>query len=431
MSEEFSAFKAMAFGLGAIFVVASIAPDVTGGRFDPLRLRASKDGGSGRHTKTQTCPDGSVISATSTCPTPTPTPRPTPTPTPTPIDTTNGVFPEATMVASNFDVSTALQASWGSGAIAPTTTDVVGAFRFICGAGPLMYDDPIVRPGEPGTSHLHQYYGNSAADANSTFDTLRASGDSTCNNMGNGTAANRSAYWMPALFDGKGHVVVPDYVQVYYKREPLNSSACDPKSTTRAGICVPIPNGLRFISGYKMTTMTQGPMVGQLRCGNTVWKANVEGLTKATNTTCPIGTKLELSIQSAKCWNGQLDSADHMSHLSPQVSNASTGWKKKCPSTHPYLLPQFTISSFYTIRTGDDVSLWTLSSDMKGMPRGSSLHFDYFEAWDNSVKSMWMDNCIGKKLNCSGGDLGNGKQLRGAAHPVYGWTNPNPRVAIP
>jgi hypothetical protein len=25
---------------------------------------------------------------------------------------------------------------------------------------------------------------------------------------------------------------------------------------------------------------------------------------------------------------------------------------------------------------------------------------------------MWQDNCIDKLLNCSGGDLGNGKQLR-------------------
>jgi hypothetical protein len=28
---------------------------------------------------------------------------------------------------------------------------------------------------------------------------------------------------------------------------------------------------------------------------------------------------------------------------------------------------------------------------------------------------MWTDNCINKMLNCSGGDLGNGMQLKGAA----------------
>ena len=43
MSGDFSAFKAMAWGMGAMFVVASVAPDMTGGRFDPLRLTKSRD----------------------------------------------------------------------------------------------------------------------------------------------------------------------------------------------------------------------------------------------------------------------------------------------------------------------------------------------------------------------------------------------------
>ena len=80
---------------------------------------------------------------------------------------------------------------------------------------------------------------------------------------------------------------------------------------------------------------------------------------------------------------------------------------------------------------GDDPSLWRLSSDEhSNLPRGATLHFDYFEAWDTLVKDMWVDNCLGKKLNCSGGDLGNGKQLRGASQPKYGWTSPSRLVPI-
>ena len=236
------------------------------------------------------------------------------------------------------------------------------------------------------------------------------------------------------MFDGKGNVVLPDYVQVYYKREPLNSPACDPASSTRAGICISIPNGLKFISGFKMANGSAGPQPGWFRCGSgTVWPADTVALSQASKTTCVAGTKLEATVSSLKCWNGQLDSADHMSHFAPTVRNAYTGWVNKCPSTHPYLLPQFTIAAFYSIKTGDDLSLWTLSSDQMypNLPRGGTLHFDYFEAWDTSVKDMWVQNCIGKKLNCSGGDLGNGKQLRGASQPTYGWTNPNSRVPIP
>jgi hypothetical protein len=140
-----------------------------------------------------------------------------------------------------------------------------------------------------------------------------------------------------------------------------------------------------------------------------------------------------MSISSLKCWNGRLDSADHRSHFAVEDRNESTGWVSKCPSTHPYVLPKFTITSFYTIRDGDDLDLWSLASDAMypNLPKGTTVHFDYFEAWDAAVKDMWVNNCVGKKLNCSGGDLGNGKQLRGAAHPVYGWSNPNPRVPIP
>ena len=31
---------------------------------------------------------------------------------------------------------------------------------------------------------------------------------------------NRSGYWMPAMLNGAGYVVRPDYVMIYYKRRP-------------------------------------------------------------------------------------------------------------------------------------------------------------------------------------------------------------------
>ena len=355
-------------------------------------------------------------------PTPTPTPAPTPGPSPSPVGPTG-----AAAIASNFNVSTTLQAAWGTGAIAASnSSDVVGAFRFICGAGQLSYDDPIVFPGQPGKSHLHQFYGNTKANANSTFASLRQNGDSTCNNMGNGTAANRSAYWMPAMLDGKGHVVLPDYVQVYYKREPNNSEDC------QQNICIGIPNGLKFIQGFNMATGDSGSNPGHFHCTGSGAVTSTQGNLVGIKAKCPAGSRLAMTISSLKCWNGQLDSPDHRSHFSPEISNASTDWKNKCPSTHPYLLPKFTITSFYTVGSGDDLNLWSLSSDAMypNLPRGTTVHFDYFEAWDTLVKDMWVDNCVGRKLNCSGGDLGNGKQLRGASQPEYGWSNPTRLVPV-
>ena len=61
---DFSAYKAVAVGLGAMLLATTVAPELTGGRFDLLRIANNKGG------KTQVCPDGRVIPLTQTCPQP-------------------------------------------------------------------------------------------------------------------------------------------------------------------------------------------------------------------------------------------------------------------------------------------------------------------------------------------------------------------------
>ena len=55
-----------------------------------------------------------------------------------------------------------------------------GEVRLTCGTSHHAYDDPIVYPRQPGVSHLHTFFGNTLADADSTYESLRGSGDSTC-----------------------------------------------------------------------------------------------------------------------------------------------------------------------------------------------------------------------------------------------------------
>jgi hypothetical protein len=426
MSDDFSGFKAMAFGLGAILFITAAAPDITNGHFDPLRLAKGKakngtDSGSGTTDGSTSDPtSGSTTGSTGS------------------DTTTNPVYTEATYIPSNFDYNTALQAAWGSGAI-PAQEIGRGSFRFICGAGQLLRDDPIVYPGQPGKSHLHQFYGNRSANANSTFTSLRAAQDSTCNFVGNGNAVNRSAYWMPAMLDGKGSVVQPDYVQIYYKRNPAGTTECDPVNYPHSaiGICVGIPNGLRFIFGFDMVS-------GKVPTGgfyyNCIGTGAVSGyyrsgLAEAAQN-CVVGGRVGAIIGAPECWDGKnLDSPNHRDHVSYAARNGY-GYLQ-CPSTHPYAIPRFQLAAWYTIGTGEDISGWSLSSDEMHpeLPHGGTFHADYLEGWDPTVKAMWQDNCIDKQLNCSGGDLGNGKQLKGADVPVYNgtksWTNPNRLVPIP
>lgn len=303
-----------------------------------------------------------------------------------------------------------------------------GAFRFICNAGQIVADDPIMYPGQPGKSHLHQFYGNTGANAYSTYDSLRTTGQSTCM-----SPVNRSAYWMPALLDGKGNVVRPDYVTIYYKRLPSSDPRLsDPTNSQYRGIAASLPNGLRFIFGWDPTGINGGVKTGA------AW-FNCDGPTGVPNhylsipdvmAKCPAGNRFGAVIMAPDCWDGKnLDSADHRSHVS--YASYGTWGYLKCDSAHPYAIPQFTLGAWYTIAPGDDTSKWHFSSDemVPGAVPGYTFHADWFGAWDNTVMAMWMDNCINKQLDCSGGNLGNGNGMK--MFSGFSWTA-NPRlVPIP
>jgi hypothetical protein len=243
---------------------------------------------------------------------------------------------------------------------------------------------------------------------------------------------------MPAMLDGAGHVVQPDYVSIYYKRLPASDPKCsltsgDPKAE---GNCVPIPNALRFIMGFDMLT-------GTAPTGDTHWNCQGPTATPGSYLTmaeaisaCPYvpgaakQNQIGAVIVAPSCWDGKnLDSPNHRSHVG-YMSYGSWGYKK-CDAAHPYVIPTFQLGAWYTV--DENLSKWHFASDemMPGAAPGSTFHADYFEGWDNTVKDMWTDNCINKMLNCSGGDLGNGLQLKGADKPSYGWRNPNRLVPIP
>jgi hypothetical protein len=315
-------------------------------------------------------------------------------------------------IASNQDYNLALQPTWGSGEIPKSAApDVVGAFRFICTAGQVLADDPIVYPGQPGKSHLHQFYGNEAADASSTYATLRTKGESTCNR--GPFAANRSAYWMPAMLDAAEQVVKPKFVSIYYKRRPASDPKCSLSSGDRhaEGNCVAIPNGLKFIFGYDMLTGKSPTGELHFSCqGTTAGSGDYRTIATAL-ANCPAGNLIGAVIKAPECWDGKnLDSPNHRDHVA-YPSYGDWGYLR-CDRQHPFVIPTFTLGAWYPVAAG-----MHLSSDamVPGAAPGTTFHADYFEAWDPAVKAMWTENCINRMLNCSAGDLGNGMQLKGAA----------------
>jgi hypothetical protein len=352
-------------------------------------------------------------------------------------------------IPSDFDPKLPLIKSWGTGAIPPSMgSDPLGAFRFICGTTGVKYDDAIQWPGQPGRSHLHQNFGNTQLSGNSTYESLRAAGDSSCGSDMKGHALNRSGYWVAAMLDGKGNVVQPDNITIYYKRIPASDPHCgDPAIAPHYGWCLKLPNGLRFIAGSNLKggwrqahTPKQTPYVGAFRfnciTSQGLGIAGISGqyFDLASMPRCPVGAQVEQVMQMPNCWDGRrLDAADHGSHMDYMTAG-------HCPLDHPYLIPFFLQGINYLVKEGDDTTLWSLSSDAVDptKPRGWSIHGDWFGAWDPVTLQTWTDNCIDKHLSCTGGDLGNGTQMP-ASVPLHlnadgvTWTKSytNPRHLIP
>jgi len=412
MANDATGLRSMILVLGA---AATIGVFTTGGGpdlFDRFTMKKSR-------------PSKTLVSSPTTTTTTTET-----TISPTTDLATTSQFTQEASIASNFDVASELTPSWGSGLIAPSSSpDPVGAFRFICNAGQLLSDDPIAYPGQPGKSHLHQFFGNLGANASSTYSSLRQSGLSTCM-----SPANRSAYWMPAMLDGKGSVVRPDYVSIYYKRRPSSDPKCSLTSgdIQAEGNCVPLPNGLRFIFGYNMQNPSDSPTgAAYFNCDGATATSGHYSTISAAVSNCPTKqnsdgsyNRLGAVINAPSCWDGKnLDSPDHRSHVAyPRYGEWGYA---TCPTTHSFVIPTFTMGVWYTVDA--NLGTWRLSSDdmMPNLAPGSTFHADWFGAWDNNVQSMWIDNCINKRLNCSGGDLGNGKQMK--MFNSFSW-NASPRL---
>lgn len=383
------------------------------------------------------CDDGSSVIPPATCPLPPPVPGDVF------VTSLDGTPP----IPSEFPVDNGLKTiPTPPGSAAP---DVVGAFRFTCGFAGLGRFDPIVYPGDrTGKSHLHQFYGNTGISPDSTETSLRKTGKSTC--AYGDFPVNRSGYWQAALLDGMGNALQPDWGTIYYKRRPTSDPACtDPANAKYQGKCVPLPRGLRFIFGYDMVS-GQAPtgafdyVLSENDGNGTVFGPyHTFAEAKASGKFVP-GNAFMVRIHSPTCWDGKrADSANHRDHVSyANVRNPNTG-QFSCDAAHPFVMPEFSLLSKWSIVQGDDGGNWRWSSDeVMGLPGGTTFHADFFMAHDPSFRDIWSanpDGCIEALLNCSGGVASKTKQIVNANVPMYpdatgklvgNWHNPNRVVPL-
>lgn len=241
-------------------------------------------------------------------------------------------------------------------------------FRADCFSSHRRGDDPIVKPNEPGASHIHEFFGNRTTNAASTLTSL-AAGTTNCNPQ-----VDLSSYWVPTLYKN-GQPVPPERVTVYYQGI---------HDHTRA---VPHPRGLRYVVGNALATNPdQNPAAR--------WSCVGAGASSRDFINCPPGTKLETYLDFPTCWDGtRLDSPNHRDHMAFALGLV-------CPSSHPVVVPRLELLITYPVNgTG-----LTLGGTRNGVnvttAPGYTFHGDFFNVWNAAELRRRVTNCINAGYIC-------------------------------
>ncbi|CAM5243263.1 hypothetical protein SALBM135S_01465 [Streptomyces alboniger] len=248
-------------------------------------------------------------------------------------------------------------------------------FQAHCSVSHTAPDDPVVYPGQPGKSHDHTFMGNTTTNAHSTTASLDA-GSTKCLAPG-----DRSAYWMPTLYDGDQEIRPVGDQTIYYKAGVTDYTSVRP-----------FPKGLRFVVGDPTQSAEEfrghPGFVEGWECGESYFNVDFPR-------SCPTSadTQLNIRFQAPSCWDGtHLDTPDHQSHMSyPKVKEGTND--NVCPSSHPVALPMIEFKMAFPVN--GDMSDVRLASGT-----GHSFHYDFFNAWDDRTLKALVDHCVVGGLQC-------------------------------
>ncbi|CAI5941944.1 unnamed protein product [Closterium sp. NIES-64] len=253
-------------------------------------------------------------------------------------------------------------------------------FRIRCNFSHALRDDPIVFPGQPGKSHLHDFLGSTITKADTTDARALVGSKTTC-----GLKADSAAYWFPSMFmrtnqkDAKGQYIYkhlkPNWTLFYYRTSVKNPETI-----------MPFPRGFRMLTGNPFAGSKQADDMA-----NVEWWCGARGKhgNDFPHQKCPAGDQLIGKINFPVCWDGKnIDSADHRSHVVHIPLNTT------CPSSHPVPLPRISIKVYYPVDT--DLDLTWPKNGVKGNPAvylstiqsgGTGSPFEYHSDFINGVST--------------------------------------------
>ncbi len=258
----------------------------------------------------------------------------------------------------------------GAGGVAALTPAAAlaaphGQFRVSCPYSHSKTDDPIVYPGQPGASHLHDFYGNNSVDAFSDESSLRAA-TTTCS-----SSDDLSGYWEPEMYVNDKPHSAPK-MTIYYVGNQNTE---------------PMPSGLQMVAGNSHATALQSTSILQWTCGDGTPKRSKPYDCSSWLKVDPGGVTALLKFPT--CWDGGGLTRDHVAY---------TGTGGNCPSGFGHRIPLVRMFLKTGIVNPRDPAGHIRISFSSG--KHYTLHGDFFSAWDQARMNALTRNCINAMKNC-------------------------------
>ena len=250
-----------------------------------------------------------------------------------------------------------------------------GQFVVRCPYSHSLMDDPIVFPGQPGASHMHDFFGNESVNAFSTMASMLA-GQTTCR-----VPSDTAGYWTPAaLLDGVQ--IEPTVMRIYY----LGSNA---------GSVETIPPGLQMVGGNRdATSPAENPHVkwncGQTRDVKTPDRDAPYDCTPWTSYAFVDGVVAVIDFPS--CWNG--------TGLRPDDVAYPVGGS--CPPGFGHVIPKLServhLGVMNPTRGGRRLALRLSSGPWY------TMHADFWNTWQQERLDQLVADCLVARMHCGLGD---------------------------
>jgi Domain of unknown function (DUF1996) len=250
-----------------------------------------------------------------------------------------------------------------------------GQFVLRCTYSHTLPDDPIVFPGQPGASHVHDFFGNIGVNAFSTMESMLAD-ETTCR-----VPSDTAGYWAPQA-SLNGVPITPTVMRIYYLGP-------------RNGTVETIPPGLQMVGGEPhATSPAENPHVSW-NCGQTkAVKTPQAGLPYDCTPWAHHGfvDGIVASIDFPSCWNG--------TGLTPD--DVAYPVQGSCPPGFPRVIPRLSERVHFGVMNplNPDGSLaFTLSSGP-----AYTLHADFWNTWQQERLDQLVADCLIARVHCGSVD---------------------------